>query len=76
VRLHPDVPPYFYNLFSEATRLPRARGRAARLARWVPPRTPFVGHRVWRLADIAWRQALADEFLAAWEDGAPCASSP
>jgi glycosyltransferase involved in cell wall biosynthesis len=75
VRLHPDVPPYFYNLFSEAARMPRARGRAARLARWVPERTPFVGPRVWRVADIAWRQALGDTFLAAWEDGAPCASS-
>jgi GT2 family glycosyltransferase len=70
VRLHPDVPPYFYNLFSEAARMPHARGRAIRLARWVPRRTPFLGSRVWQMADIAWRQALAEPFFAAWEDGA------
>ncbi len=67
VRLHPDIPPYFYNLFSEAARMPPARGRAARAARWIPRRTPLIGTRVWRMADIAWRQALAEPFLAAWE---------
>jgi GT2 family glycosyltransferase len=70
VRLHPDVPPYFFNLFSEAARMPRARGRAVRLARWVPRRTPVLGRRVWHVADVAWRQALAEPFLAAWEDAA------
>ena len=67
VRLHPDVPPYFYNLFSEAARMPRARGRSVKLARWVPRGTPLVGERVWHLADVAWRQALAEPFLAQWE---------
>jgi GT2 family glycosyltransferase len=66
VRLHPEVPPYFYNLFSEAERMPPARGRAAKLARFVPRRMPLVGERIWSVADIAWRQALAEPFLAAW----------
>lgn len=70
VRLHPEVPPYFYNLFSEAAGMPRARGRGAKLARWVPRATPFLGKRVWHLADVAWRQALAGPFLAAWEESA------
>ena len=71
VRLHPDVPPYFYNLFSEAAGMPDAPGWAARAARWIPRRTPFLGARVWRRADIAWRQALAEPFFAAWQHGAP-----
>jgi GT2 family glycosyltransferase len=68
VRLHPDVPPYFYNLFSEAARMPPARGRGVKLARWVPRGAPVIGKRVWHLADVAWRQALAEPFLAEWEN--------
>lgn len=68
VRLHPDVPPYFYNLFSDAAARPHARGRGVRLARWIPRRTPLVGERIWFHADIAWRQALAEPFLAAWNE--------
>ena len=70
VRLHPDVPPYFFNLFSEAARMPRARGRGVKLARWIPRGTPFLGKRIWHVADVAWRQALAEPFLAEWEGGA------
>ena len=68
VRLHPDVPPYFHDLFAEAAAMPPARGRAVKLVRRIPRGTPVIGERLWRLADIAWRQALAKPFLAAWEE--------
>jgi GT2 family glycosyltransferase len=70
VRLHPDVPPYFYNLFSDAARCPPPRGLGARLVGVIPRRTPIVGKRVWRSADAVWRRALAEPFMAAWERGA------
>jgi GT2 family glycosyltransferase len=66
--LHPDIRPYFYELFSEAAAAPPARGRGARLARFVPRSAPFVGPRVWGSADAVYRQALAEPFLAAWHD--------
>jgi GT2 family glycosyltransferase len=67
VALHPDVAPYFFELFSAAARDRPARGRGAALARLVPERTPVLGRRVWASADAVWRQALAPHFLAAWE---------
>lgn len=67
VQLHPDVPPYFYNLFSTADRAPRARGRSARMVSLVPRSTPVLGKLVWGSADAVWRQALAEPFMAAWE---------
>jgi GT2 family glycosyltransferase len=68
VRMHPDVPPYFLELFRSAAALPPARGRGARLARVLPPRTPFIGPIIWRYADIAYRQALAPNFLDTWSE--------
>ena len=68
VRLHPEVPPYFYNLFSTA-RSSRSNRLSARLVSVVPRRTPVLGERAWRSADRMWRQALAEPFMAAWESG-------
>jgi len=68
VRKHPDVAPYFYELFSEAADAPRARGRSARFARIVPSRMPVLGPLVWKSVDMRFRQALAPDFLAAWRD--------
>jgi hypothetical protein len=48
--------------------MPRPRGRALELAPYVPRSVPWLGKRVWRNVDIAFRQALAPEFLAAWEE--------
>jgi GT2 family glycosyltransferase len=66
VATHPGFTPYFFELFSAAAAAPRARGIAGRLARWVPPTVPALGPWVWGSADAAWRQALAEPFLAAW----------
>jgi hypothetical protein len=34
----------------------------------VPRRTPWLGRRVWASVDLAYKQALAPHFLAAWEE--------
>jgi GT2 family glycosyltransferase len=66
VAKHPDVPPYFHDLFAEAVRSP-ASGRGARLASVVPERLPVLGPRVRASAEAAWRRELGEAFLAAWE---------
>jgi hypothetical protein len=68
VRRHPDVRPYFYELFRSAADAPPAKGRGARLVRFVPPGFPVLGERAWRSADAVWRQALAVPFMEAWEE--------
>jgi GT2 family glycosyltransferase len=65
--MHPGFEPYFHAMFSRAAAAPPARGRGARLARFVPRSVPFVGPRVWGSADQMFRQALAGPFLEAWE---------
>jgi GT2 family glycosyltransferase len=72
VRRHPEVRPYFHDLFASAAAAPPAKGRGARLARFVPPEFPWLGERVWASADAVWRQALAVPFMESWHqaDGA------
>jgi GT2 family glycosyltransferase len=66
-RLYPDQRPYFYERFRVAAEAPPARGRSARLARFVGPRVPWLGRLVWRSYDLVCAQRLAAEFIAAWE---------
>jgi hypothetical protein len=54
-------------MFSKAAAAPPARGRGARLARFVPRSFPYLGPRVWGSADAVYRQTLAGPFLEAWE---------
>ena len=68
VAKHPDVPPYFLRIYRTAARQAPARGRGVRLARFVGPRVPWLGPRVWTSVDAYYRQALAPTFLAAWEE--------
>lgn len=68
VSKHPELRPWFFDKLSRAAAKPPARGRGTRLASVVPPWVPWLGPRVWRSADIAWQQALAPEFLAAWRE--------
>ena len=75
VRKHPEIPPYFFNLYSNAIKAPRARGRGARLIGWLPRRTPFLGPRAWSSADLWFRQQLAPAFLDAWDADDDDASS-
>ena len=67
VAAHPDVEPYFHDLFRRAAARPRASGRLAPLVRWVPPGVPWLGPRAWRSADHYFAQELAPAFLAAWD---------
>ncbi len=65
-RIHPELEPWFFNMFAAAAAHPPARGRALRLARFVPPWVPWLGPRVWQGVDFAYQQALAPYFLEAW----------
>lgn len=67
VAAYPDIRPYFYDLFSGAAAEPVARGRAARLARFVSPTVPRLGQRVWDSYNRMCLQALAPDFLDAWD---------
>jgi GT2 family glycosyltransferase len=75
VQARPEMPAYFHDRFAEAAAAPPAPELAARLARWVPERLPVAGPRVWRGADLWFRQQLAPSFLAAWDQAVEGASS-
>jgi len=64
---HPEMPPHFYEFFCYAAERPRAAGRGRHLMRFVRSPDGWLGDRVWRSADIWYRQQLAPHFLAAWE---------
>ncbi len=67
VQMHPEVEPYFFNLFSHAADRPAVRGRAVAAARFVPRWVPGAGPFVWSRVDQAYRRELAEPFLRAWE---------
>ena len=67
---HPEIPPYFLNLFRDAAGRPPAPHRLARLARVVPPEMPVLGPRVWASADARFKEQLAPDFMRAWEETA------
>ena len=71
VKKHPEIPPYFYNLFRTAAERPPARGRGRSLIRWVGRSFPWLGPRAWESADLYYRQALAPLFLEAWDSDEP-----
>jgi GT2 family glycosyltransferase len=66
-RLHPEEAPYFHARFAAAVQSPPSRGRGRWLLRYVPRTAPLVGERVYRRADLYFRQQLAPSFLDAWE---------
>jgi GT2 family glycosyltransferase len=71
-QLHPEVPnmPWFQSMFAEAAAKAPTRGRAMKLARYVPRWVPWLGPKVWKRAGIQWRQQIAPQFLAAWDRAA------
>jgi len=73
---HPEAPAYFRDLFLAAEKRPPASGRGRYLA-WVVRRPGgWLGDRVWKSADIWFRQQLAPDFLAAWDAYAGDAAAP
>lgn len=67
VRMHPEVRPYFYEMFSAAADEEPARGWGELLARVIPRTVPFIGERAWGSAAAVYRQTLAPFFLDAWQ---------
>lgn len=67
-QLHPEVSPFFYDLFAEVACLPLGGGRSAALTRFVPPGAPLIGPAVWSRAGFYWRRRIAPHFLAAWKE--------
>jgi glycosyltransferase involved in cell wall biosynthesis len=65
---HPQIDPYFFNLFKDAATRPPASHRRADLARVVPPRVPVLGPWVWRSVDARFKELLAPDFMRAWEE--------
>ena len=65
-QLHPDIEPWFHQKFTDAISRPQARGRGARIARFVPKWVPWLGKKVWFNADVYWRQQIAPHFLESW----------
>jgi glycosyltransferase involved in cell wall biosynthesis len=70
VAIHPEMEPWFYNLFSAAAKRPQVRGRGAKLAPYVPEWVPWLGPRVWESVRKTYWQELAPAFLEAWEKSA------
>ena len=67
IRRYPSERPYFYDRFRAAVQGAPPRGIGAALARFVPPRVPVLGPRVWASYDAVWWRRLAPAFLAAWK---------
>lgn len=67
VGMYPGEVAYFHDRFRAAADQPHARGRSARLSRWIGPRVPLLGPFVWRSYDLVCSQRLAPEFLSEWE---------
>lgn len=65
--LHPDVQPYFHQLFTTAAGRAPARGRGVKLAGAIPRWVPILGPRTWASVDAYYLQQLAPEFLDAWD---------
>ena len=70
VTKHPEMEPWFHKKFSAAARRPPLRGRAMRLAPYVPRWVPWLGPKVWENARRTYWQELAPHFLEAWDEAA------
>jgi GT2 family glycosyltransferase len=68
VSIHPETPPYFYELFADAAGKRAVSGRIERVLRFIPRGVPLVGPYAWSRADLFYRQQLAGPFLEAWRD--------
>jgi GT2 family glycosyltransferase len=69
-QLHPEVPPWFWRMFSDAAGKPQAGAKARTLAAYVPRWVPWLGPLVWQRASLQWRQEIAPHFLQAWDQAA------
>jgi GT2 family glycosyltransferase len=65
--LHPEVAPWFHLRLSEVANREVGGSKMARLARFVPRRTPWLGPMVWQRAGRYWLKQIAPAFLTEWE---------
>ncbi len=70
VTKHPEMDPWFHRKFSAAAQRPQLRGRAMKLAPYVPEWVPWLGPKVWENARLEYWQELAPPFLEAWDEAA------
>ena len=68
VEMHPELEPRMRWMFERATAEPPARGRGVSLYPYVPQWVPWLGPRVHGSTDLFFKQALAPDFLAGWEE--------
>jgi GT2 family glycosyltransferase len=68
VALHPELDPWFFQMFRDALQGPPYSDRGARLARYVPRWLPWLGPKVWRHAEHYWQLQLAPHFMRAWDE--------
>jgi GT2 family glycosyltransferase len=66
-RLHPEREPWFHSRFAYVAGREVGGRKAVRLARYVPPRTPWLGPLVWSRANLHWLKEGAPTFLAEWD---------
>lgn len=64
----PDVAPHFHDRMRAAADEPPMRGRTARIAPYVPERTPVIGGHFRRVLHRWYLQQLAGPFLQAWDE--------
>ncbi|MFZ0042352.1 MAG: glycosyltransferase family 2 protein [Solirubrobacteraceae bacterium] len=69
-KMHPEVRPYFYEMFTAAAAQRRALGWGDRVTPFVPRSVPLIGPLAWASAGALYRQRLAGPFLEAWHAAA------
>jgi GT2 family glycosyltransferase len=65
---HPELEPWWHEIFTRVLESPPARGRGVKFAPYVPRGTPWLGRKVWSSVDLAYKQALAPYFVDAWDE--------
>jgi len=66
-QIHPEVEPWFHVRFADVWSREVGGRKAARAARFVPQRAPWLGPLVWERANLYWLKQIAPYFLPEWD---------
>lgn len=66
-QLHPELDPWYYNMFRWAAETPPVHPAIRRIAPYIPRSIPWLGPRAWRALDRAYKRMLAPSYLEAWD---------